>query len=126
MNMTGLLVVLAATWIFSQSAIANDCEGPESGSAWAGCTAFNELNRADKMLNDSYRKLLLAMEKPGWQKTRKMLIASQRAWLSHRDHECKFIQEMSGGANKAPRLDCQTDMTKARTSYLEEIQQDFN
>ncbi len=99
---------------------ADDC-GLEGSSAWAGCQSLKSFEIVDKELNATYRRLTSAMDKREWRETRAKLLSSQRAWISFRDKECAFAQELSGGANKAPGLDCQTDMTKERTAYLQRV-----
>ncbi len=120
-----LLIVFAASCVLPLGSEAADCDGPEGSSAWAGCMAFNSFEQADKKLNAVYRKLVAATNKPEWQSVREKLIASQRAWVVFRDKDCALDQELSGGANKAPGLDCQTEMTKERTSYLQGVLEDF-
>ena len=128
MNVRSIVTIaLATAWLFPPSVAAAECEGPEGTSAWAGCVAFKEFERADKQLNATYRKLLGAnkMSKPEWKKAKEKLVASQRAWLAFKDKDCEFDQELSGGANKASGLDCQTEMTKERTIYLERVLEQF-
>jgi uncharacterized protein YecT (DUF1311 family) len=120
-----LTIVSTAALMLPAFARADDCEGPEGSSAWASCNSYKELERVDKKLNDTYRKLMAAMDKPDWLKRKKMLVASQRAWLVYRDKDCELVQEYSGGFNKAPGLDCKSDMTEERAKYLERLLDGF-
>ena len=115
-----LVVFITAFLMFPFETLAEDC-APEGGSACAGLNSHDSFLTADKALNDTYRKLLSAMNKPEWQDAKRALIASQRAWVTLRDKDCEFDQILSGGFNKAPGLDCKTGMTNERTSYLERV-----
>jgi uncharacterized protein YecT (DUF1311 family) len=105
---------------------AQDCRDLKDGStARAGCTAHESFQTEDKALNTVYRKLTAAMNKPESMEVRKRLIASQRAWVSYREQECQFVNDLAGGSGSANMLDCQADMTRERTLYLGRVLEQF-
>ncbi len=119
-----LLIAISVFWIVPTSALGDDC-GEEGSSAWAGCVAYNDFQKADEALNSTYRKLISAMNTPKRQSFKDKLIAAEKAWVSFRDKDCDFVQDLSGGFNKAPGLECKTDMTNERTQYLERLLDGF-
>jgi uncharacterized protein YecT (DUF1311 family) len=108
----------------SFSASAADC-GIESSSAQAGCNSRAEFDITEKKLNATYRQLLSRMNKPDWLKARETLIRAERAWLSYRERHCAFDRELVGAASSAPYLDCLTDITQDRASYLSRLLEQF-
>jgi uncharacterized protein YecT (DUF1311 family) len=96
-----------------------DCADFKEGSAaWAGCTANQWFNAEDQKMNEAYQQLSGAMKKPEWTEIRKQLVVSQRAWLAHRERHCRFESEIIGGAGGKNLMECQAELTRQRTEYL--------
>ena len=89
-----------------------------------------EFDKADAALNADYKKAIakipkMASEKPydakSWEDA---LRASQRAWVTFRDAECKDhvpLFWMGGTGATGEVLSCMTEMTKSRTTQLKEL-----
>ena len=62
--------------------------------------AERDAARADKALNEVYKKLLATQDAEG----AKLLKESQRAWIAFRDAEAKFASDEARGGSMAPLL----------------------
>ena len=65
------------------------------------------------------------MNKPEWMKVWKQLVESQKAWVSFRERECQFVNDLAGGAGGANAMECQAKMTKERGVYLSRVLEQF-
>lgn len=119
---TLLLVIRTFSIVASQSptlqvAQQPNCKEPQTQMEINVCTGI-EYQNADKRLNQVYQQLL-----PKLSATRKQkLILAQRAWISFRDANCEFEQSQFEGGTMAPaaKAGCMTQLTKTRTTQLEE------
>jgi len=77
--------------------------------------ANKDYGAADKLLNDTYKKVVAAQEGD----TAK-LKAAQRAWIAFRDAECTFEVAENEGGTIYPMVYtmCLTKLTKTRTAEL--------
>jgi uncharacterized protein YecT (DUF1311 family) len=91
--------------------------------------------RADSALNVAWKTALA--EAKGWESGidaagraangnvtySQALLASQRAWLSYRDAQCKLEIYANAGGHELPiyRLGCLSELTKARTTQLQDF-----
>lgn len=128
-------LVLALSCV-SLNAFALDCNNPPGGTDLASAQgnfqcAEKARVAADKVLNDTYKKLLGSLkddsEKENFSRTQ--IVSAQRAWVAFRDAECEFRTSLSGGAHQwlvVNRSQCiaelTADRTKALQSYLEQAQ----
>ena len=98
---------------------------------------------ADAALNAEYRRAMTHMAaedkgraddlrrgfvKPDGDPTyQAALLASQRAWLAYRDRQCTLagFEFRGGSASSMARGQCLTDLTRARTAELRQIQTSF-
>jgi uncharacterized protein YecT (DUF1311 family) len=78
-----------------------------------------EFKKADKELNKIYGQLLSTLDAS----EKKAFVASEKAWITFRDLECKFECMGSEGGSMYPMLysSCMTSMTEKRTTELKEI-----
>ena len=121
-----LFIVLSSAWLFPLSATAENCDQLKEGStAWAGCNFYKIFEVADKDLNDAYRKFITVLNQPSWGEAKQKLILAQRAWITFRDKECEFSQELIGGANHVNQSECMADMTKERAEYIEGLYESY-
>ena len=121
-----LFIVLSSAWLFPLNATAENCDQFKQGStAWAGCNNYNSLEVADKDINDAYRKLIAVLNQPSWGEAKQKLIAAQRAWITFRDKECEFSQELIGGANHVNQSECMAEMTKERAEYIDGLYESY-
>ncbi len=85
---------------------------------------YAEYKKADKELNIVYNKLKSKLELTD----KTALVNAQKAWISFRDLNCKFIskEESEGGviANKM-KIDCLRQSTLERIKELKELLEDF-
>ena len=80
--------------------------------------AERDAARADKALNEVYKKLLASQDAEG----AKLLKESQRAWIAFRDAEAKFAADEARGGSMAPLLYSGTlaRLTEERVKNLKE------
>ena len=81
-------------------------------------TAEREAAKADKELNQVYRKVLGSLDSEG----AKLLKESQRAWIAYRDAEAKFAADEARGGSMAPMIYSGTlaTLTKERVKRLKQ------
>ena len=96
------------------------------GAAYAACPGETqmELNecagmayqKADKQLNQAYRKLQRTPD----------LVAAQRAWITFRDAECKYQASGFDGGSIQPMVyaNCLQSLTEDRIKQLEQASQE--
>ncbi len=81
--------------------------------------AKNLLKEADSELNKKYKHTMKhGFDGPLAQESRKLLRASQRAWIKFRDADCKRTAVVAGGTADADRTFCQLYHTELRTAQL--------
>jgi uncharacterized protein YecT (DUF1311 family) len=75
-----------------------------------------DYKQADNELNKVYKQVMNAINPS----EKQALIASQKAWITYRDLECKFQSIGYTGGSMYPMVyaSCMTDMTKKRTLEL--------
>lgn len=121
-----LFILLSSALLFPLSVAAEDCDQFLEGStAWVGCNNYNTFEVVDKDLNDAYQKLMMVLNQPAWREAKQKLIAAQRAWITFRDKECEFSQELIGGANHVNQSECVADMTKKRAEYIDGLYESY-
>ena len=81
--------------------------------------AGNELQEADRKLNDVYRRLM-AVTAVDW---RPKLRQAQLTWISFRDQECEFetISTVGGSIHGMMVANCRTRITLERVTELERL-----
>jgi len=95
---------------------------PEDSAMSLGRKAEHRLAVAEKDLERAYRELTKSLAQDAADAlAKRRLIASQRAWIAHRNANCVLYGEVSGGASiwkSAHEADCRADMTEARAKEL--------
>ena len=120
------VILFLSALLFPQGVMAEDCgQFLEGSTVWAGCNHYKIFEAADKELNDYYRKLMTVMNQPAWRESKQKLIAAQRAWITFRDKECEFSQELIGGAHHVNQNECLANMTKERAESFERLYDGF-
>lgn len=81
--------------------------------------AGTDLQKADRQLNDVYKKLLAATS-ADW---KSKLTQAQLAWISFRDRACEFetIATVGGSIHGMMVANCQTRLTLHRVGELERL-----
>ncbi|NYH19377.1 lysozyme inhibitor LprI family protein [Paraburkholderia bryophila] len=128
-------LVLALSCV-SLNAFALDCNNPPGGTDLASAQgnfqcAEKARVAADKLLNDTYKKLLGSLNDNSEKEnsSRTQIVSAQRAWIAFRNAECEFRTSLNGGAHQwlvVNRSQCIAELTADRTkvlqSYLEQAQ----
>jgi uncharacterized protein YecT (DUF1311 family) len=115
---TKLVIVLAALWIFSAPASADQCDTATAQSEMNSCADL-QFKKADAELNDAYRDL-----SAGYKKLNKELASaltrSQRAWIAHRDADCQLEGTAAQGGSAQPMIFsmCLERITLDRVKWL--------
>ena len=110
---TSIIFLGISTTVFA------NCDTPESRYEYSGC-ASEQLEAADKQLNQTYKALLSAQETDAKSK----LITAQRAWVAFRDADKYFAYAHSGeGGSLAGliALNHVLDLTLQREKELKEF-----
>jgi len=84
----------------------------------------DEFAKADKELNTVYNQLKSKLEP----EDKKALVNAQKAWLTFRDLNCKFVskEDSEGGAIATKmKVDCLTQSTLERVKELKELLEEF-
>ena len=88
MKLLVVLFALLAGPLFAQSQSEMNIQAQEDAA------------KADKVLNQVYKKVLASLDEDGV----KLLKESQRAWIAFRDAEAKFAEDEARGGSMAPLL----------------------
>lgn len=107
----------------TEESIAEACKDAESAS-------YNAIHRcqaaiyreADAELNKKYAEVLVATkESPDTNRTRLALVASQRAWVTHRDRTCELASLLGGDGYEGPHRpsSCMSELTSKRINELQ-------
>ena len=106
-----------------------DCENALTQSDMNQCAA-REFDSADRQLNIQWTRTASEMRRrdqrdlgdgrPGYFET---LLASQRAWLTYRDTQCRVEGYYARGGSLEPLLvsTCKADLTRERTQTLRDL-----
>lgn len=110
--MSALLVVAPLS-----AARAGDCANASDQATMNTC-ADAAYRKTDAELNAIYRQITLRLK--GDEKTAKLLVAAQKAWLSFRDAECTFATSASANGSVYPMLvtQCRDGLTSRRIDDL--------
>ncbi len=110
----GLFVAIAP--FASGFARADSCDPHASQLAMDLCAA-DDFHRADASLNALYDRI---MKEPVFVSRLDKLRASERAWVSYRDAECRFEDSWAEGGSMQPMLnsDCARALTERRIADL--------
>jgi uncharacterized protein YecT (DUF1311 family) len=97
------------------------CMGPAQAQSQMQLNqeAGAEFQKADRQLNDVYKKLLAATS-ADW---KAKLTAAQLAWITFRNRECEFetIATVGGSIHGMMVANCQTRLTLHRVGELERL-----
>lgn len=112
------IFILLTTAALSLSAVAQNCNNPETQLAMNMC-AGKEFDREDARLNRNYRDLMGKLEPARREKMREL----QRVWISFRDLQCEFqsVQYEGGSMYSLVRSSCLTGLTKQRNKDLKDL-----
>jgi uncharacterized protein YecT (DUF1311 family) len=110
--LSACLVVLAAT----SAAWADDCDRNDDSQQMMNICAAADHDAADATLNKAYQDVVAGYD----DKTRKLLQATQRAWIAFRDAECDYSTADSEGGSIHPMevSECLTRLTNDRIKQL--------
>lgn len=101
--------------------LAGACMGPAHAQSQMQLNqeAGTDLQKADRQLNDVYKKLL-AVTSADW---KAKLTQAQLAWITFRDRECEFetIATVGGSIHGMMVANCQTRLTLQRVGELERL-----
>ena len=113
------LWIIAAAALIAAPAFADDCSNAMDQNTMNRC-AEDSYQKTDKVLNDTYAKLMAAVDDPGF---KAKLKAAQRSWIQFRDNECTYETADNEGGSIHPMVyaGCLTRLTKERTKTLEQL-----
>jgi uncharacterized protein YecT (DUF1311 family) len=121
------LTIFAFLLAVSGAALAfdDDCGDPDSGTTYVqACLLSKQIREMNIELNVLYRRLLepyqseQARKSSQLRKEAKLLVESQRAWISYRDKVCDFENEAFGGINSISWTRCEVRITETRLKEL--------
>jgi uncharacterized protein YecT (DUF1311 family) len=99
--------------------IGAECRDVPGGDTTAGIALCNVAETAawDRLLNETYRKLVAAAKAGGYETS---LRAAQRAWVAFRDADCAFAYAMwgAGSMRQIAGSACQMERTATRAIEL--------
>ncbi|WP_108945507.1 lysozyme inhibitor LprI family protein [Shewanella halifaxensis] len=123
--MTKLLVLLLSFTSFQLFAQGDDedCQFSESL-----CGLQASFAAADKELNDVYKSINNRIKSGELSEStlvdaaelKQSLLNSQRSWLKFKESNCDafYVLQSGGSQRNEARMECEIEMTKARTNYL--------
>ena len=120
--MTHVVVGVVSCWVLAASAIAgpqaDPCKTRANQLELTQC-ADRQFSASDKVLNETYRKLLADLD----DEHRVLLQKAQRAWVGFRDADCDLDASVAIGGSMHSMLlsDCRTAMTNARVKDLKTL-----
>ena len=99
---------------------ATDCSKAQTQMALTEC-AGSAFEKSDAQLNKVYKEAMSRLKSSP--DKAKLLKASEKAWISFRDAQCRFISSAVEGGSAQPMIqaDCANDLTKARTKALSDL-----
>lgn len=114
-----VVAMLALFCVLPRTAAAQDCETSENQMELNLCAA-EALEEADTRLNTAYRAIESRLT--GEDDLKQRLRATQRAWITFRDAECRFLNANAEGGTIFPMLEsqCLADITSERADKLED------
>jgi uncharacterized protein YecT (DUF1311 family) len=99
--------------------ISEDCQSQPGGQSTLGMSQCNvaEAEAWDRLLNDTYRKLVTAAKQGGYEAD---LRKAQRAWVAFRDSDCALAYAVwgDGSMRQIAGSACQLDRTATRVLEL--------
>ncbi len=112
--------LLASLWIFpvrAQDATSTDCAKAATQTAMDAC-AGAAFKSADAEMNAVYRQIIERLKTSD--ETKRLLVASQLAWLRFRDAECAFSANGVKGGTIYPTIveNCRKGLTAERLRQL--------
>jgi uncharacterized protein YecT (DUF1311 family) len=112
-------VVLLVVIGIARSAGSLDCDNANTTVDMKQCAQI-EYDKADKELNDAYKKVMTAVKASGNPKAKDKLVAAQRAWIDFRDKDCAFEASVFEGGTIYGLIytGCLTTRTQTRTQEL--------
>ncbi|BCP52679.1 hypothetical protein K32_12960 [Kaistia sp. 32K] len=116
---SGLAIAVAAMiWIWAAPAArAADCGDLQTQTEMTIC-AGDAFKKTDAELNKLYRQIQERLTDDA--DTRRLLVATQRAWVSFRDAECAFRGSAVAGGSAEPMIvsQCNDNLTRLRIEDL--------
>lgn len=122
-----IYVCLAGALLISASGFAEpppseSCDSPR-GTLEVNRCAKQDLDAQDRLLNETYQKVLWQLNTDPQQTTREKLIKAQRLWVQFRDADCKAQESVydGGTVHIAIYLACLRDHTVQRIKDLDPV-----
>ena len=114
------LMLLIASSGLAASPPSDPCNSPRSTLEVNRC-AQQEFEAQDRVLNETYQKLLGQLNTEYQQGTRERLMKAQRLWIQFRDADCSAQESVydGGTVHTAVLLQCLRDHTAQRISDLD-------
>ena len=126
------LVAVALLGGFITVANAQDRRGGDRGDEFGPATT-QEVANADRRLNQIYQRRIADARADdrndrrggGWYSQEEALRVSERAWIAHRDAECRYLTQQDVGSRGYDALvrGCLVEQITDRTDELREAEQ---
>ncbi|MDR8522447.1 lysozyme inhibitor LprI family protein [Shewanella fidelis] len=117
-----LLLSFTSFQLFAQG-VDEECQFSESL-----CGLQASFAAADKELNDVYKSINNRIKSGELSEStlvdaaelKQSLLSSQRSWLKFKESNCDafYVLQSGGSQRNEARMECEIEMTKARTNYL--------
>lgn len=103
-------------------AVGPECDSPREGSTLQeSCFLQSGREESDRLLNSTYKELLLRWKGADSKRERDGLIVAQRAWINFRDKTCSLEQAIGGGMLSINYSRCLSRLTSERVEYLNKL-----
>lgn len=114
-----LATTIAIVLLLMSRTMANaaSCAAANTQMEMNDCAAA-DLRAADTRLNTTYNEVTARLR--GLDQSRRLLVASENAWIQFRDAECEFATNQSNGGSAHPMVlaECKAAVTKDRIKQL--------
>lgn len=116
--MRSMVLTIGVTICSLPTVHADECVDKATAQVGMDCCAANAYRASDAELNRIYREIERRLSDDAT--TRRLLVATQRAWLTFRDAECAFAASGAEGGSAYPMVhnQCLDGLTRMRIDGL--------
>ncbi|WP_343314227.1 lysozyme inhibitor LprI family protein [Brucella sp. BE17] len=112
-------IALTATLLSAPAFASSECDNAQDQATMNQCANENFI-KSDEQLNSHYREIEKRLSDND--DAKKLLVASQRAWIKFRDAECDFAASGTAGGSVQPMIlaMCKDSLTTDRNKQFSE------